>query len=101
VYTNVGVSNNKFGNYVRSPIKNVNKVGLLYAAIPKTMDVLHEGNRYFDIRIRYDNQTIQVNDPNMLRGSCELPLLNYYDSEQCVVDLDVELARDPQDHSVT
>ena len=35
VVTSAAESNNRFGNYVRSPIKNVNKVGLLYCAIPK------------------------------------------------------------------
>ena len=52
VFSRLEESNNRFGNYVRSPIKNVNKVGLLYAAIPKTMELLHEGNCRFDVRIR-------------------------------------------------
>ena len=54
-------SNNRFGNYVRAPIKNVNKIGLLYACIPKVMDLLHAGNNRFDIRISYgDNHNVRI-----------------------------------------
>ena len=40
-------SNNSFSNLVISPIHGVNKVGLLYAAIPKLFDPIQGKNNSF------------------------------------------------------
>ena len=43
----IAQSNNSFSNLVISPIHGVNKVGLLYAAIPKRFDTVTGTNDSF------------------------------------------------------
>ena len=44
VVEDVKNSNNSFANLLITPVSNVNKVGLLYAAIPKRWDTLNSKN---------------------------------------------------------
>ena len=64
-------ANSSFGNMSTMPINDINKVGMLYAAIPRTWDCLHQGNRivYFDIHTQVGPVEVEVH----------MPLINYYD----------------------
>ena len=70
-------SNNSFSNLVISPIKGVNKVGLLYAAIPKLFDTITPNNNRFGFYMIFDNYRAAI--------WITLPLINYIGSRQEIV----------------
>ena len=37
-------ANNRFTNFTKKPINNINKLGLLYASFPRVYENIHEGN---------------------------------------------------------
>ena len=64
-------------------------MGLLYAAIPKTMELLHEGNCRFYVRIRYAGAWIPIS------GEFRLPLINYYNTSMMAPEIDRTITRVP------
>ena len=77
-------ANNSFGNLSNMPITDVNKIGLMYVSIPRQWDILQDENNNVEMEI-FTNLGI----PFTLKF--ELPLLNYYDSTQFIIDERVEI----------
>ena len=46
-------ANNHFSNFTIKPIDNINKVGLLYASIPRVYEPITEENNVYHVRIMY------------------------------------------------
>ena len=79
-------ANNQFTNYVRAPIKKINKIGLLYATVPKVINTIDETNNSFFFVIQFADGTQMIRDVH-------LPIVNYYpdfSGKSCVVDEDLE-----------
>ena len=79
-------ANNQFTNYVRAPIKKINKIGLLYATVPKVINTIDETNNSFFFVINFENGSQIIRDVH-------LPIVNYYpdfSGKSCVVDEDLE-----------
>ena len=75
-------ANNQFLNYIKAPIRGVNKIGLLYATIPKMWDTIHSKNNRFEVAVEFD--AIGTVTRNVI-----MPLVNYYPGfigRDCVVD---------------
>ena len=46
-------ANNHFSNFTIKPIENINKVGLLYASIPRVYEPITLQNNTFSLLIQY------------------------------------------------
>jgi hypothetical protein len=77
-------ANNRFTNLTTQPIKNVSKIGLLYAAVPKIWDTIHEGNRTFGLTLHCTGQAD-------LSWNVPMPLVNYYPDVDITVKVDSEM----------
>ena len=77
-------ANNSFSNISNMPINDINKVGLMYVSIPRTWDCLHAGNNKCEL-------TLYTNLGNRIPLEFNLPLVNYYDPTQFIIDENVEV----------
>ena len=46
-------ANNHFSNFTIKPIENINKIGLLYASIPRVYEPITQENNTWSLLIRY------------------------------------------------
>ena len=82
-------ANNHFSNFTIKPIENINKIGLLYAAIPRVYEPITAENNRYHIRIAYTdaNGVAQVDTFHPT-----IPLVNLYtQNETCIVDQELEV----------
>ena len=90
-------SNNSFSNLVISPITGVNKVGLLYAAIPKLFDTVQGGNNSFIMYLTFPARNLTAaqlpDNYNFIQRGYDwvaelkitLPLIAYTGSRRSIV----------------
>ena len=63
-------ANQQFGNFTTNPIKNISKIGLLYASVPKIFDTIDQTNNKFTLRLLFGG--------NWIEREVRLPVVNYY-----------------------
>ena len=63
-------ANQQFGNFTTNPIKNISKIGLLYASVPKIFDTIDQTNNKFTLSFSFRGDRIV--------REVQLPTVNYY-----------------------
>ena len=90
-----------FQNYTKTPIKDVNRIGLVHYSIPKTLDHLDHTNNTFIIRFTFAAESGVNGDGapadigNTVNVKVTVPLLDYYN---CKVATVVDQADDHFQH---
>ncbi len=85
-------ANNRFNNYTKKPINNINKIGLLYTSFPRVYEMITAQNNTF--RIRFNQEPLDPDVPAHDNGlthdvQVTLPLINYFPGEHSPEDLTV------------
>ena len=51
-------ANQQFSNFTTNPIKNISKIGLLYASVPKIFDTIDQTNNTFTLSFTFRGDRI-------------------------------------------
>ncbi len=74
-------ANNRFSNFTKKPINNINKIGLLYSSFPRVYEMITAQNNTFRLRFNQDplNPAVPAHDNGFTHQvTVTLPLVNYF-----------------------